>query len=631
MLLTRVPLEWESKSAEDEGYCWLCLYAKCYQQKMAALVGPYPPWGRLKMEGGFRPNASIRVHRRRYGALHLSSDGLGQPAEYLDIDANEIIGVSNNSINQGFYVPRNLDYVGAIWLAWAYLIVERIHEFSVIYLLVISVMLAFPTWCVEVVVLHTLTLPTLKFLTYLCKENMRNCVTTAKNCTIDSFARDNGRSTVVKFRRLAACSGWIFLLTMFTMPLKTHARYSLNVHSLTDILAQETEEDKFLIYQIHEEYKAVLEQSEVLHEMCTKDELVRHKILDLDVDDDVLTRYVEFMCPSIESTKWKAKAESHLRGKFSITDYVKAGQRLVEENVRSTLDTVAKVKTIADKGTERFSNLAITSVEETIYATADVLEGELPVAIDLGKRFVSAMLGMSRSFATVVVEKSENHTNAPEKIINHIAEQLYDPVDLIKKMTETTANLTKALGTGMPDAIALTERISNGIWNQTMNLVDAFATIINATTLVQTDLVSKASNGLSTAIQDAAVVVEKLYVGGRHHARDLYEDFPENELSIYRNLGNVIKDRSIAWEYLVSWYNSTEETIVTKVAFLMDSSRYGLKAGETIGSLFSGFVVGAKQAIPDPKTVKDWRIGLFGDWRDWHPFRNKRRWFKTKR
>jgi len=203
-------------------------------------------------------------------------------------------------------------------------------------------------------------------------------------------------------------------------------------------------------------------------------------------------------------------------------------------------------------------------------------------------------------------------------------------LDLIKRITETTANLTKALGTGMPDAIALTERISNGIWNQTMNLVDAFATVINATTPVQTDLVSKASNGLSTALQDAAVGVENLYVGGRHHARDLYEDFPENKLSIYENLGNVIKDRSVAWEYLVSWYNSTEEAIVTRVPFLMDSPYYGLKVGETIGSVFSGFAVGAKQAIPDPKTVKDWRTGLFGDWKDWHFLRVKRRWFKTK-
>jgi len=123
---------------------------------------------------------------------------------------------------------------------------------------------------------------------------------------------------------------------------------------------------------------------------------------------------------------------------------------------------------------------------------------------------------------------------------------------------------------------------------------------------------------------------ETLYIGGTHHT---YENFPENfesKLSIYKNLGNVNKDRSNAWEYLVSWYNFTVEAIVTIVHFLMDSPRYGLKVGGTIGGIFSGFAVGAKQAIPDPKTGKDWRTSLFGDWKDWHFLRGKRRWFKTK-
>lgn len=515
-----LPLDWEAVSPAIEGYCYLNLYSKEHHQKVAYLLGVYPLWRDVKALGGHR-DGLFNVVRMGENYVHIISGGMGYSARYLSIKDNDRVGVSHDScMSRGC---KTTAYPAAV---------------------------------------ETEVSGPLKADSGLLKE--QNLGRGSSNLIGDRFTE--GRLPKRRIRHKSLEGKWmVFKLFAILFPLVTapvNARLTRSfVPSLDSDVYDFTAQEKSVVRGVHQRYMDSYSNKLEDVYICTSSPPLRYDILSLDLDDEVLVRYITNMCPQLKGRDpedWRIQAEDLA---------IRMKENWAGDTASRAYDLLHRTKNAVTTGIAALASSTKVVGDEFYDVGGKLFESTVKFAAKSSSKAVGSL--------DEVLEKLEDKPAVAVSTVGFFVDEV-DRIPAKKFYNETLAIIQKGMSTAYS------------------NLPDVEFSV-NAT-----------SDVVKTLFGDAANIT-------KHNYNSLIDMWNQKMTEIYTDEYKLSQDGYRLWEFgrsVIRQGWSDVKDIKAELAPLdaVETAtelvpRISQAVGEAAGNLIGGGISGATKALPTKEDV----------------------------
>jgi len=193
--------------------------------------------------------------------------------------------------------------------------------------------------------------------------------------------------------------------------------------------------------------------------LCVRDHKVRWIVMDADVDDDVLQKFITLMCPQlIDKTSWWDSAVDFTREELKsstekVNDFLAVGKNAFAEIADKALNFGGLLKQASERGV----NLLEKTLDKGFTSGGDLLEEMLDEGGKLAASTATAVTGVVAEVNTVVA----NNTDAPARylartleLVNKVTDRI-NPLEVLDNTIDTCVAVSNEWYRVMPNTTTL--------------------------------------------------------------------------------------------------------------------------------------------------------------------------------
>merc|ERR1712238_123494 len=222
---------------------------------------------------------------------------------------------------------------------------------------------------------------------------------------------------------------------------------------------------------IHRRYQKSLDFDLSPTSMCTTDFEVRGDLLNLDIDDESLITYVEYMCLALVGTAWRHEAEVvWMKGGESAGDYLNSGIGKAKKAVKSTVDTAGMAAGMGTSFAASTARLLKSTAEMLGSASEEIANRASKEAIDSAKGTADTTLDILNDMRVWTVNYGSQKKHVPADIMQkaldgmeNVASYFYQPEVLSESVINTVSDLREVITKKFPSSTEFMEEGSDAI------------------------------------------------------------------------------------------------------------------------------------------------------------------------